>query len=196
MAHRITHFYLATKPTCLKCLGIWVGPLFSHCTLDFCKVLLAWADIVSPSSVLLSLCRCSDSLTGGCSQTVCVQCSLEPVCQGKNTVWAAYSFVTRSLCSIGDLLPRRQQLLHTFLQNPLPPHCQHGAVTETTGWTVSPHASMLYLRMHIPTLVRCHIRNVVWWERSLSTVTVHSGQSMDRPMLHCIGVNVFQHYNC
>ncbi|MCI4385859.1 hypothetical protein PGIGA_G00055480 [Pangasianodon gigas] len=29
---------------------------------------------------------CSDSLTGGCSETVFAQCSLEPVCQGKNTV--------------------------------------------------------------------------------------------------------------
>lgn len=31
---------------------------------------------------------------------------------------------------------------HLHLTPPFPPHCQNGAVTETTGWTVSPQASM------------------------------------------------------
>lgn len=38
---------------------------------------------------------------------------------------------------------------HLHLTPLFPPHCQHGAVTETTGWTVSPQVSMLCLLLHI-----------------------------------------------
>lgn len=185
MAPSITFLF---KPVWLKCLEIWICPLFSYCMLDFCEVFLACSDIVSR---FVCCFPCADAVTVWLVDVR--RLSLRSVhwnwsvrgriqCEQHTSLWAGVCVQSVISCQ-GDSSCCTPSPDPPF-PSPLPTWCCHrdnGMNCKSTSLNA------------LPPYAHIHSTQGMWvYERSstincivcLSTVSVHSTQSIDQPMLN------------